>query len=538
MLGATIAGAARRGRCCPPHSDGGRMPDHAPMSVKEAVLPFKRFRTREGLVVDSLLGPEMRSTGEVMGIDTDFGSAFAKAQLGAIGGLPDERDGVRVDGQPRQAGDDLPGQAPGRPRLPHRRDLRHRGRAAAQRDRGRGGAQARRARAPSGRAAIVDLDQRRRGRHGRQHAERAKRSARADGYAIRAATTAMDKPIITTVQQLAAAVQGIEARHHRATSTSSRCRTTPRDLDLYGVRGRRAGVRRPARRPGHRRAHRDPAGRRLPPPHPRRAGCRRAGPPGPVRRARRRRRRPRRTCCGAASRSTRSARRAPTAAPSTSSSRPTGRARSGSPGCALHDPVDVVGPLGRPFPLPAEPVPCVLVGGGYGCAPLFWLAEAAARARLPRRDGARRGRARTASSASSRRGARPTVVTRDHRRRLGRHAAAGSATCCGEVIDRTGAGVVYGCGPMAHAALGHRDRRRARRGGPGRGRGVDGLRRRGLHDLRHAGHRQRRRRPGWCARASRARSSAATGCAGTRSATASAGCPADAVRRADGRGGH
>ncbi|HEU5241297.1 MAG TPA: dihydroorotate dehydrogenase electron transfer subunit, partial [Ornithinibacter sp.] len=42
----------------------------------------------------------------------------------------------------------------------------------------------------------------------------------------------------------------------------------------------------------------------------------------------------------------------------------------------VHDPVDVVAPLGRPFPLPAEPVACVLVGGGYGSAPLFWLADA------------------------------------------------------------------------------------------------------------------------------------------------------------------
>ena len=48
------------------------------VSVKEAVLPFDRFPS-----VDTLLGPEMKSTGEVMGIDTDFGSAFAKAQLGA-----------------------------------------------------------------------------------------------------------------------------------------------------------------------------------------------------------------------------------------------------------------------------------------------------------------------------------------------------------------------------------------------------------------------------------------------------------------------
>ena len=42
---------------------------------------------------------------------------------------------------------------------------------------------------------------------------------------------------------------------------------------------------------------------------------------------------------------------------------------------APHDPVDAVGPLGRPFKLPKEPVACALVGGGYGSAPLFMLAE-------------------------------------------------------------------------------------------------------------------------------------------------------------------
>jgi carbamoyl-phosphate synthase large subunit len=52
------------------------IPSH--VSVKEAVLPFAKFPG-----ADTLLGPEMRSTGEVMGIDTDFGKAFAKAQLGA-----------------------------------------------------------------------------------------------------------------------------------------------------------------------------------------------------------------------------------------------------------------------------------------------------------------------------------------------------------------------------------------------------------------------------------------------------------------------
>jgi carbamoyl-phosphate synthase large subunit len=60
-----------------------RIPSH--VSVKEAVLPFNRFPD-----VDSLLGPEMKSTGEVMGIDSDFGSAYAKAQYGAGNHLPTE----------------------------------------------------------------------------------------------------------------------------------------------------------------------------------------------------------------------------------------------------------------------------------------------------------------------------------------------------------------------------------------------------------------------------------------------------------------
>ena len=57
------------------------IPDY--VSVKEAVLPFDRFPD-----VDTLLGPEMKSTGEVMGIDSDFGSAFSKAQMGAGQHLP------------------------------------------------------------------------------------------------------------------------------------------------------------------------------------------------------------------------------------------------------------------------------------------------------------------------------------------------------------------------------------------------------------------------------------------------------------------
>jgi carbamoyl-phosphate synthase large subunit len=67
---------------------GGDPLPFGPFSVKEAVLPFKRFRTPAGKGVDNLLGPEMKSTGEVMGIDTSFGHAFAKSQAAAYGSLP------------------------------------------------------------------------------------------------------------------------------------------------------------------------------------------------------------------------------------------------------------------------------------------------------------------------------------------------------------------------------------------------------------------------------------------------------------------
>ena len=86
MAGATIAELVAEGLL--PAEDGSHVPLDAPVAVKEAVLPFKRFRTKEGLMVDSVLGPEMRSTGEVMGIDRDFPTAFAKSQEAAYGGMP------------------------------------------------------------------------------------------------------------------------------------------------------------------------------------------------------------------------------------------------------------------------------------------------------------------------------------------------------------------------------------------------------------------------------------------------------------------
>ncbi|MCW2678783.1 MAG: carB [Frankiales bacterium] len=87
MLGTSIADLRGEG-LLPKSGDGGDLPYDAPISVKEAVLPFGRFRTAAGEGVDTVLGPEMKSTGEVMGIDRVFGTAYAKSQAAAYGELP------------------------------------------------------------------------------------------------------------------------------------------------------------------------------------------------------------------------------------------------------------------------------------------------------------------------------------------------------------------------------------------------------------------------------------------------------------------
>jgi carbamoyl-phosphate synthase large subunit len=78
VVGATLEELRAEGVLRAP-ADGGHV------SVKEAVLPFNRFPE-----ADTVLGPEMRSTGEVMGVDTSFGRAFAKSQAAAGGPLPSE----------------------------------------------------------------------------------------------------------------------------------------------------------------------------------------------------------------------------------------------------------------------------------------------------------------------------------------------------------------------------------------------------------------------------------------------------------------
>jgi carbamoyl-phosphate synthase large subunit len=87
MLGSSVALLRAEG-LLPAHGDGGTLPLDAPVAVKEVVLPFGRFRDRHGQGVDTILGPEMRSTGEVMGIDQEFGTAYAKSQAAAYGSLP------------------------------------------------------------------------------------------------------------------------------------------------------------------------------------------------------------------------------------------------------------------------------------------------------------------------------------------------------------------------------------------------------------------------------------------------------------------
>jgi dihydroorotate dehydrogenase electron transfer subunit len=128
----------------------------------------------------------------------------------------------------------------------------------------------------------------------------------------------------------------------------------------------------------------------------------------------------------------------------------TGKGTAWLAGLDKNDPVDVVGPLGRPFGLPQEPVPCVLVGGGYGSAPLFSLAEAL-RARgcgvhmvlgAATHD-------RVFGALEAKRAAQSVVVTTED----GSVGVRGRVTdVLPELVRRVGAAVVYSCGPMGMLA--------------------------------------------------------------------------------------
>jgi carbamoyl-phosphate synthase large subunit len=208
MVGESIAQLRAEG-VLPATGDGGTLDLGAPIAVKEAVLPFKRFRTADGHVVDTVLGPEMRSTGEVMGFDKDFPHAFAKSQAAAFGGLPtsgtvfvsvadrDKRSIVFPVKRLAELGFEV---------------LATAGTAQVLRRNGIGATVVRKfsgGRGDGGEPTIVDLITA--GEVDLVVNSPSGQGARADGYEIRAATTAADKAIVTTVDQLAAAVQGIEA---------------------------------------------------------------------------------------------------------------------------------------------------------------------------------------------------------------------------------------------------------------------------------------------------------------------------------------
>jgi dihydroorotate dehydrogenase electron transfer subunit len=112
-----------------------------------------------------------------------------------------------------------------------------------------------------------------------------------------------------------------------------------------------------------------------------------------------------------------------------------------------YDPIDIVGPLGRPFSLPREPANCVVVGGGYGAAPLFPLADAL-RTRGCRIDavlGASTGD-RLFGALDAKRMAASVAFTTDD----GSYGEKGRVSdVLPEVIERVRADVVYACGPMA-----------------------------------------------------------------------------------------
>lgn len=207
MLGATIAELRAEGML--PADDARVYRDDARIAVKEAVLPFKRFRTREGLVVDSVLGPEMRSTGEVMGFDSTFPLAFAKSQAGAFGGLPlsgtvfvsmadrDKRAITFPIARLHQLGFTILA-TEGTQRVLTRHGIPSS--VVRKKSQGQG---------PDGEPTVVDLINE--GKVDMVVNTPSGKGARADGYEIRAAAIAADVAIITTTQQLAAAVQAIEA---------------------------------------------------------------------------------------------------------------------------------------------------------------------------------------------------------------------------------------------------------------------------------------------------------------------------------------
>ncbi|SOJ54792.1 Carbamoyl-phosphate synthase large chain [Mycobacterium simulans] len=210
MLGASISALRDEGMLVASGDGASAAPD-APIAVKEAVLPFHRFRSADGAAIDSLLGPEMKSTGEVMGIDRDFGSAFAKSQTAAYGSLPAQGT-VFVSVANRDKRSLV---------FPVKRlaDLGFRvlateGTAEMLRRNGIPCDEVRKhfESPQAGRPVVSSVDAIRAGEIDMViNTPYGNSGPRIDGYEIRSAAVAVNIPCVTTVQGASAAVQGIEA---------------------------------------------------------------------------------------------------------------------------------------------------------------------------------------------------------------------------------------------------------------------------------------------------------------------------------------
>lgn len=210
MMGASLQELKEEG-LIPTSYDGGSLPMDAPIAVKEAVLPFNRFRRPDGTMLDTLLSPEMKSTGEVMGLAANFGAAYAKAEAGAFGELPTEgRVFVSVANRDKRTlilpiqrlaslGFTILATA-GTAGMLQRNGIECEvvRKASEVRDSGEG-----RSIVDQIAAGEVDLI---------LNTPAGSAGARHDGYDIRAAAVNVGVPLMTTVQGVTAAVQGIEAK--------------------------------------------------------------------------------------------------------------------------------------------------------------------------------------------------------------------------------------------------------------------------------------------------------------------------------------
>ena len=217
-MGRSIVDLQSEGRL-PRDYDGAALPLDAAVAVKEAVMPFTRFRTAQGRVVDSLLGPEMRSTGEVMGIDRYFDTAFAKSQAATGGPLPtsgrvfvsvanrDKRSAVGHVKRLVDLGFEIVSTG-GTADVLRRNGVQAEtvAKIASSND-------------PDGAGTV--LEQLHEGRVDLVLNTPSGGDARGDGYEIRAAATSLGVPVITTLAEFAACLQAIEALREHAWSVTS-----------------------------------------------------------------------------------------------------------------------------------------------------------------------------------------------------------------------------------------------------------------------------------------------------------------------------